>query len=109
MTLNHTNHLLCTENDEKIVFMFRLILGGWSSIVTCILSLLGNTFSIIVLANKRMRTLSTNVYLIALASVQLLWLILFFMIYAFRFTINVPYFISENQEILHQNYNEMFQ
>ncbi|CAF0803872.1 unnamed protein product [Rotaria sp. Silwood1] len=108
MTLNSTNSLVCTKEDENFVLLILLIVGGWSSVVTCILGLLGNTFSIIVLANKRMKTLSTNVYLIALAAVNLLWLILFFIFYALRFTIIMPYFISKNQENLYSIYNETF-
>ncbi|CAF2362088.1 unnamed protein product [Rotaria sp. Silwood2] len=108
MTLNNTNNLVCTKEDKNFVLIILLIVGGWSSVVTCILGLLGNTFSIIVLANKRMKTLSTNVYLIALAAVNLLWLILFFIFYALRFTIVIPFFISKNQENLYSIYNEMF-
>ena len=67
----------CSKDDEHFVLNVLLIVGGWSSLATCILGLLANTFSIIILANKRMRTLSTNIYLMALAAVNLLWLILF--------------------------------
>ncbi|CAF0919857.1 unnamed protein product [Rotaria sordida] len=108
MTLNNTYNLVCTKEDKDFVLIIRLIVGGWSSVVTCIFGLLGNTFSIIVLANKRMKVLSTNIYLIALAAVNLLWLILFFIFYALRLTIIIPYFISKNQENVHSFYNEMY-
>ncbi|CAF4412854.1 unnamed protein product [Rotaria socialis] len=108
MTLNNTFNLVCTKKDEDFVLIFRFVIGGWLSIITCILGLLGNTFSIIVLANKRMRTLSTNVYLIALAVANLLWLILFFIFYAIRFTIIIPHFISKTQNNLYNNYDEIF-
>jgi hypothetical protein len=104
MALNNTTKLACTKDDENFVLMILLIIGGWSSVVTCILGLLANAFSIIILANKRMRTLSTNIYLIALAVVNLLWIILFFLFYALRLTIIVPYFISENHENLYSVY-----
>ncbi|CAF0929919.1 unnamed protein product [Adineta steineri] len=108
MTPNNTTNVSCSDEDENFVLITLLIVGGWSSIITCILGLLANTFSIIILAHKRMRTLSTNIYLIALAVVNLLWLILFFLCYALRLTIIVPYFISENQENLHSIYNQIF-
>jgi hypothetical protein len=108
MALNNTTKLSCTKDDEEFVLTVLLIVGGWSSVITCILGLLANAFSIIILANKRMRTLSTNIYLIALAVVNLLWLILFFIFYALRLTIIVPYFISENHENIYSIYNQMF-
>jgi hypothetical protein len=55
-----------------------------------------------------MRTLSTNIYLIALAAVNLLWLILFFIFYALRLTIIVPYFMTENYENFYSTYHEIF-
>jgi hypothetical protein len=108
MTLNNTTNFVCTKDDYKFVSNILLIVGGWSSVVTCILGLLANTFSIIVLANKRMRTLSTNIYLIALAAVNLLWLILFFLFSALRLTITVPYFASGSHENLYHIYNQTF-
>lgn len=106
--MNNATKSGCTKQDEDFVLKILLIVGGWSSVVTCILGLLANTFSIIVLSNRRMRILSTNIYLIALAVVNFLWLILFFIFYALRLTIIVPYFISENHENLYSNYNQMF-
>jgi hypothetical protein len=108
MTFNNTTNVACTKEDENFVLMVLLIVGGWSSIITCILGLLANAFSIIILANKRMRTLSTNIYLIALAAVNLLWLILFLIFYALRLTIIVPYFISKNEEDSYSIYNQIF-
>lgn len=108
MTSNKTTNHPCTDDDEYFVLIVSLIVGGWLSVVTCILGLLANTFSIIILAHKRMRTLSTNIYLIGLAAVNLLWLILFFMFYAFRFIIIIPSFISENEANLYSIYNEIF-
>jgi len=108
MTFKNITKFSCSKNDENFVLMVLLIVGGWLSVITCILGLLANTFSILVLANKRMRTLSTNIYLIALATVNLLWLILFFIFYALRLSIIVPYFISENYENFYSIYNQIF-
>jgi hypothetical protein len=108
MILNNTIKFTCTKEDENFVLTVLLIVGGWSSMITCILGLFANTFSIIVLANKRMRTLSTNTYLIALAIVNILWLILYLIFYALRLSIIVPYFISENHENLYSTYNQLF-
>jgi hypothetical protein len=108
MTFKNITKFSCSKNDENFVLMVLLIVGGWLSVITCILGLLANTFSIIVLANKRMRTLSTNIYLISLAAVNLLWLILFFIFYALRLSIIVPYFISENYENFYSIYNQIF-
>ncbi|CAF4060862.1 unnamed protein product, partial [Rotaria magnacalcarata] len=108
MTLNNTFNVVCTEKDEDFVLIFRFVVGGWLSIITCTLGLLCNTFSIIVLVNKRMRTFSTNVYLIALAVANLLWLILFFIFYAIRFAIIIPHFISKTQNNSYNNYDEIF-
>jgi len=108
MILNNKTKFSCSKDDENFVLMVLFIVGGWLSVITCILGLLANTFSIIVLANKRMRTLSTNIYLIGLAAVNLLWLILFFIFYALRLSIIVPYFISENHETFYSIYHQMF-
>lgn len=108
MTLNKTMKLSCTKDDENFVLIVLLIVGGWLSVITCILGLLANIFSIIVLSNKRMRILSTNIYLMALAIVNLLWLILFFIFYAVRLTIIVPYYLSENHQNLYSIYNQIF-
>jgi hypothetical protein len=108
MMLNNTTNPACTKDDVNFVLSILLIVGGWASTITCILGILANAFSIIILSHSRMRTLSTNIYLIALAGVNLLWLILFFVFYALRLTIIVPYFISENHEHLHSIYNQMF-
>lgn len=108
MAWNKTTKVSCTKDDENFVLMVLLIIGGWSSVITCILGVLANTFSIIVLANKRMRILSTNIYLMALAAVNLLWLILFFIFYALRLTIVVPAFLSKNHQNLYSTYNQLF-
>ena len=109
MTSNNTVQVPCTKDDEHFVLTILWIIGGCTSVLTCILGFLTNIFSIIVLATKRLRKLSTNVYLIALAIVNLLWLILFFIFYAFRLTIIVPYYLSENHEHLDSVYQEFFQ
>jgi hypothetical protein len=108
MTLNNTTDLSCAKDDGDFVLSILYIVGGWSSVVTCILGILANTFSIIILSDKRMRTLSTNIYLITLAAVNILWLILFFIFYALRLTIVVPYLMSENHENVYSIYNQMF-
>jgi hypothetical protein len=108
MPLNNTFKLNCTKDDENFVLIILLIVGGWLSMITCLLGLFANIFSIIILVNKRMRTLSTNIYLIALAIVNILWLILFFTFYALRLSVIVPYFISENPEHLYSAYNQLF-
>lgn len=100
--------MTCTKEDEHFVLMILLIIGGWSSVLTCILGLFANTFSIIVLMSKRMRTLSTNIYLIALAIVNLLWLVLFFLFYALRLTIVVPDFLAENPSNTYSICNQIF-
>jgi hypothetical protein len=105
---NNTTSQSCTTDDTDFELVFKLIVGGWSSSIMCVLGLLANTFSIIILATKRMRTLSTNTYFMALAAVNILWLILFFIFYALRLIIIIPYFISENDENVYSIYNEMF-
>jgi hypothetical protein len=37
MALNNATKLACTKDDENFVLMILLIVGGWSSVVTCIL------------------------------------------------------------------------
>lgn len=106
--MSFVNRMTCTEEDEHFVLMILLIIGGWSSILTCILGLFSNTFSILVLMSKRMRNLSTNIYLIALALVNLLWLIFYFVFYALRFTVVVPGFLSENHANAYSIYNQIF-
>ena len=76
MAMINTNNHSCPKVDEDFVLTVLLV-AGRSSIVTCLLGLLSNTVSIIVLANKRMRRSSTNIYLLALAIVNFLWLTLF--------------------------------
>ncbi|UJR25698.1 hypothetical protein I4U23_007049 [Adineta vaga] len=108
MSLNNLTNFSCTNDDIHFVLNFGIIIGGWSSMITCILGLLANTFSIIILVQERMRTLSTNIYLIALAIVNFLWLILFFIFYALRLTLILPLFISSNNEDTYSTYNQIF-
>jgi len=98
----------CTKEDEYFILRSLLIIGGWSSIVTCILGLIANTLSIIILMNRRMRNLSTNIYLTALGIVNLLWLIFYLVFYALRLTIVVPSFISANHTDSYSTYNQIF-
>ncbi|CAF0854550.1 unnamed protein product [Adineta ricciae] len=108
MPMNSATNLSCSDEDIRFVLTVALIVGGWSSIVTCVLGLLANTFSIIILAQQRMRSLSTNIYLIALAVVNFLWLVFFLIFYALRLTIILPSYISANDQQIFSVYNQMF-
>ena len=108
MTLNNTSHLLCTKNDEYFVLTILWIIGGNLSVLTCIFGVFTNIFAIVVLTTNRMRKVSTNIYLLALAITNFLWLILFFIFYAFRLTIIVPPYLSDNPDNLYSTYNEFF-
>ena len=108
MMLNSAIDRLCTSHDEDFVLLVLLIVGGWASTITCLLGLLANTFSIIVLTGKTMRRLSTNIYLIALAAVNFLWLALFFLFYAFRLTVILPSVIWNTNDTFYNAYNQLF-
>jgi hypothetical protein len=108
MMLNSAIDRLCTSRDEDFVLLILLIIGGWASAITCILGLLANTFSIIVLTEKTMRRLSTNTYLIALAAVNFLWLALFSLFYAFRLTVVLPRIIWNTDDNFYNAYNQLF-
>ena len=109
MMLNKATDQLCTMEDDQFVLTVILIVGGWASSIACVIGLFANTFSIIVLRHRTMRTQSTNVYLMALASANILWLIFFFIFYAFRFTLTVPHMISTDELEVYSAYDQFFQ
>lgn len=92
------NNYTCSENDEKHVLLVKYILGGWISCVVGVLGIISNGLSILILANHRMRYLSTNIYLLALSIVNLVWLILYLIVNSIRFTVIVPRFMMNSHD-----------
>ena len=108
---NHTDqsNLTCSRNDERHVLLVQYILGGWISSAVILFGLFSNGLSILVLSNQRMRHLSTNIYLLALSIVNLIWLILYFFINSLRFTLIVPKFLAHPGENVHHDYDDIIQ
>ena len=108
MMLRNATDQLCKVEDDRFILKIFLIVGGWTSTISCLLGILTNAFSIVVLGNRMMRDLSTNIYLIALAVVNLLWLFLFLIFYALRFIIVIPFILPHLNEDPYNAYNQFF-
>lgn len=106
---NHSeqSNYTCSPSDERHVLLVQYILGGWISSIIVLFGLFSNGFSIAVLANQRMRHLSTNVYLLALSFVNLIWLILYLFMNSLRFTLIVPKFLAHPDENVHHAYDDL--
>ncbi|CAF1434038.1 unnamed protein product [Adineta ricciae] len=103
------NNYTCSENDERHVLLVQYILGGWISCVVGVLGIISNGLSILILANHRMRYLSTNIYLLALSIVNLIWLILYLTINSIRFTLIVPKFLVNSHDDDQHVYDDLVQ
>ena len=99
----------CSLSDERHVLLVQYILGGWTSCIIVLFGVFSNGLSILVLGNSRMRHLSTNIYLLALSIVNLAWLILYFGVNSFRFTLIVPKFLANLDENDHHEYDDFVQ
>ncbi len=111
MTNNHTdqNNYTCSPTDERHVLIVQYILGGWISTIVVLIGLFSNGLSILILANQRMRFLSTNIYLLALSIVNLIWLLLYLFINSLRFTLIVPKFLANIGGNVHHEYDDCIQ
>ncbi|CAF0918958.1 unnamed protein product [Rotaria sordida] len=103
------NNLACSLSDERHVLYVQYILGGWISSVVVLFGIFSNGLSILVLGNSRMRYLSTNIYLLALSIVNLVWLMLYFGVNSFRFTLIVPKFLANRDEDAYHGYDDYVQ
>jgi hypothetical protein len=103
------NNYACSLSDERHVLRVQYILGGWISSAVVLAGVFGNGLSILILGNRRMRHLSTNVYLLALSIVNLVWLFLYFALNSFRFTLIIPKFLASHDENDHHGYDDMVQ
>ena len=99
----------CSLADERYVLHVQHILGGWISCVVVLFGIVGNGFSILILSNGRMRCLSTNIYLLALSVINLVWLLLYFAVSSLRFTLVVPLFLASSDENAHHAYDDLVQ
>jgi hypothetical protein len=108
---NHSdqNNYTCSLTDERHVLIVQYILGGWISSFVVLIGLFNNGLSILILGNQRMRYLSTNIYLLALSIVNLIWLILYLLINSLRFTLIVPKFLANIGGNVHHEYDECIQ
>ena len=106
---SESTHHICTFEDEQHVLLVQYVLGGWISSIVVLFGVLGNAFSIVILSNRRMRYLSTNIYLLSLSIVNFLWLILYFFVNALRFTLIVPKFLVSSDENDHHLYDDFVQ
>jgi uncharacterized protein YybS (DUF2232 family) len=105
---NQNDHV-CTLSDERHVLLVQYILGGWISSVVVLFGIFSNGISILILGNHRMRRLSTNIYLLALSIVNLVWLILYLFVNSLRFTLIVPKFLANTDENDHHEYDDFIQ
>ena len=103
------NNYTCSEDDERHVLLVQYILGGWISCVFGILGIVSNGLSILILGNHRMRYLSTNIYLLALSIVNLIWLILYLTMNSIRFTLIVPKFLVNSHDDDQHVYDDLVQ
>ncbi|CAF1206229.1 unnamed protein product [Rotaria magnacalcarata] len=99
----------CSLSDERQVLLVQYILGGWTSCIIVLFGVFSNGLSILVLGNSRMRHLSTNIYLLSLSIVNLAWLILYFGVNSFRFTLIVPKFLANRDGNDHHEYDDFVQ
>jgi uncharacterized protein YybS (DUF2232 family) len=108
---NHSdqNNYACSRTDERHVLLVQYILGGWISCVVVLFGIFSNGISILVLGNSRMRRLSTNIYLLGLSIVNLIWLILYLFVNPIRFTLIVPKFLANSDENDHHEYDDFIQ
>lgn len=106
--MNHSDrsNLACSIADERHILLVQYILGGWTSCVVVLFGIFSNGLSILILGNHRMRYLSTNIYLLALSIVNLVWLILYFGVNSFRFTLIVPKYLANLGEHDHHQYDD---
>lgn len=99
----------CGDSDDRHVLLVQYILGGWISCVIVLIGICSNGLSILILGNQRMRYLSTNIYLLALSIVNLIWLILYLAVNSVRFTLIAPKFLA-NLHAHHQHeYDDLVQ
>lgn len=108
---NHTdrNNHVCSLSDERHVLLVQYILGGWISSIIVLFGIFSNGISILILGNRRMRHLSTNVYLLALSIVNLIWLILYLFVNSLRFTLIIPQFLANSDDDDHHQYDDFIQ
>jgi len=103
------NNYACSLSDERHVLLVQYILGGWISCVIVLFGIFSNGISILILGNRRMRYLSTNIYLLVLSCANLIWLILYLFINSLRFTLIVPKFLANLDENDHHEYDDVIQ
>ena len=106
---NNTHQNSCSLSDERHVLLVQYILGGLVSCVVVLFGIFSNGISILILGNHRMRHLSTNIYLLALSIVNLVWLILYLAVNSLRFTLIVPKFLANSDENDHHAYDDFIQ
>jgi hypothetical protein len=106
---NNSHQSGCSHSDERHVLHVQYILGGWISCVIVLFGIFSNGLSILILGNHRMRHLSTNIYLLALSFVNLVWLILYLAVNSLRFTLTVPTFLASSGEDEYHEYDDFIQ
>jgi len=99
----------CSPTDEKHVLLVQYVLGGWISILIVLFGIFSNGLSILILGNQRMRYMSTNIYLLALSIVNLIWLLFYLFANSLRFTLIVPKFLANSHENDHHEYDDFIQ
>ena len=107
--VSNQNYHVCTRADEKNVLLVQYILGGWISNIIVLFGIFSNGLSILILGNQRMRYLSTNVYLLALSIVNLIWLLFYLFVNSLRFILIVPKFLANLDANPHHEYDDLIQ
>lgn len=106
---NSSQSAVCTPAEERQILLVQYIFGGWITSFLVLFGVFGNMFSIFVLSNRRMRYLSTNIYLLALSITNLAWLSLYFFVSSLRFTLIIPSFLQSSDEQPSHIYDDVIQ
>ncbi len=85
------NRLNYTIAQLDILLAYKHYINGWSESIIISCGIIANSLTIFTLSHNKMRQSSTNLYLLALTSSNLISLICMFLMYALRFTLVHPY------------------
>jgi hypothetical protein len=83
---------MLTSDDQMTILNARLIVYGYLLFPLCVLGVILNGFTILVLLHPRMRAFSTNAYLTTLSLANIVVLINFLFLYSLRYTISYTTF-----------------
>ncbi|CAF3434031.1 unnamed protein product [Rotaria sp. Silwood2] len=92
--MSNNSYNLNVDHSFDYILLVRLVVWGYVGMALSLFGIVGNLITILVLMSSSLRTISTNIYLIALSCSNILFLLIFLPSYSIRYLLGYNAYIA---------------